>query len=141
MGYKNKSPIKQVWLPLDYDFISSHADTFFEFAKAYIKEYGIDLHDIFELRIVGNERIGIALKVDCVSSYCIGNSYNENFTKYAKYDAIERYDTIDNTESSQILISIMTGDNVYLGFGFSINGNGQGINTTLDDLVVELHEI
>lgn len=149
MGYKTNSPCKQVWLPLDYDFIFEHTGhtesdntSFRQFAFAYKEKYGIDLHDIFELKSDSDrDYIYISLKVDVLSSYNAGTMLDSDVdTRFSNFNSVYKYEHYNNSEPLEklIVIGVGVGD---LWHGFTIMSNGEGLATTLDDLYVILFEI
>ena len=136
MSYKTNSPVKQIWLPLDYDWIFAVASSeisFAEFSKAYRESYGIDLHDVFKLSKVDGGRIGCGLKSGLIGSYIVND-----FTEYALTNGIYWYSTSEiQDQNPAALLRVYCGDDHVLGYGFNIYLPAQGTTiNSIDDLEV-----
>ena len=150
MGYKNNSPVKQVWLPLEYDFIDEHdTDDFGTFSKAYKEKYGIDLHDIFLLNKFEESdttNFNIGLKVDLVGAYNHGNLRGNVYLKgkMAIGNAVEyNFYLSQQMERDVELVTVIVSDktdNVGFGFKFILPAIGRTINS-IDDLTIHFYEI
>jgi len=142
MGYEANSPVKQIWLPLEYSFIDgSESGTFGNFAKEYKKKYGIDLHDIFGyIHDAEQHKNGIYIKENSlISSYSVGNDYFKGH--FVTPNAV--LEVIDNeqftTESTLLRLGVVT-NGVQRGFGVTFQ-TGQTEVDSIDDLIVHLYEI
>lgn len=148
MGYKVNSPIKQVWLPLSYEWLN-HIGTksFKDFAVAYKKEYGIDLHDLFDLK-QSEDGYYINIKGNyLISTYVAGQSLDGYVnTKMVNAFGISQYSRKKQQESSDVLMSITirSTDSAELEFahGFSIlvPATGTEVNS-INDLLVGIYEL
>ena len=142
MGYEINSPVKQVWLPLDYEFIKDNTNTTFSvFSELYREKYGIDLHDIFTLNKNGNS-YHISLNCDLVGSYNVGYLDDSIKTKLAENNAIRVLDDVSQSEIEDIvLLRVGIGNNNF-GHGFDIKlPVSSVVINSVDDLIVVLFEI
>ena len=145
MGYEINSPVKQVWLPIDYLFIQDNFDNNFgDFAKAYKEKYGIDLHDIFEL-IDDGTYYTIKIKGCILSTYNVGLITDSLNLNIINVDGIIKYNRVDKEDYGAILISFgvqipfvspMCGQSITI----QIPSEGIEVNS-IDDLWVGYEEI
>lgn len=72
-GYEIQSPAKEIWLPLDYGWISEwpKPKTLQEFTEMYREKYGIDISELIAL----NERDKEIAFIGNISAYAIDNNY------------------------------------------------------------------
>ena len=140
MGYEINSPVKQLWLPLEYDLINSYdGDKFRNFAKEYKEKYGIDLHDIFELIHSGDE-YRINIKFNCVIGCYAVPSQGYNIT-LARPQIIESISSGSGFDFHDDLLKVQVSDNGNnVGFGFGVRF-GATEPTNIDDLDIILFEI
>ena len=144
MSYKTNSPVKQVWLPLDYAWLNEvigGTNTFGNFSKAYKEQYGIDLHDLLDLNIDGNN-FSLNRKVDLLGTYNVGKLDNIIKTKYANTDGTAGITFNSQGEYPKTLMTIFCGDFVNFCHGFSIYlpVTGTPVNS-IDDLEITLYEV
>ena len=148
MSYKNQPPVKQVWLPIDGDFIDDHKnETFAVFSKNYKDEYGIDLHDLFELASDVDDAgsFGVHVKGNvCIGAYnATKKSHGNTYSFYpANPYAIGVFNYIEQSEDIEHLLSIdLTGLNREVGLGFFISLPATGTTVeSIDDLLIGLHD-
>lgn len=143
MGFENRSPVKQVWLPLDYDFIGEY-NNFGAFSKAYLEKYGIDLHDILEL-VKENDTFYIKSKVDLLGAYNIGLLGGGLDCKMAVPNAMIYNASQGQIEEPNTFFTLYIGTTSQLtqvGHGFSLllPAIGTAVNS-IDDLIVGLYEV
>lgn len=148
-GYVNQSPLKQVWLPLDYDWLNQVIDgsvNFKNFAEAYKKQYGIDLHDVLKLNINGSS-YSIGSKVDVLSAYSVGKLDGVVDTKASIFNALAIKQQSEQGETSAILaqVAVVTADyNVSANFGHGIYLRLPATSTpvnSIDDIEIVVFEI
>ena len=141
MGYEINSPVKQVWLPLDYEFIKDNTNTTFSvFSELYREKYGIDLHDIFTLNKNRNAYY-ISLNCDLVGAYNVGYLDGSIKTKLAENNAIRDLDNGSQSEIEDIvLLRVGIGNEFGHGFDIKLPVSSVVINS-VDDLIVVLFEI
>lgn len=143
MSYKTKSPVKQIWLPIEYSFLEEYArngKTFKIFSDAYKKEYGIDLHDLFKLCKDNNDRLYISLPEAIIGSYTNSITFapNSNFYTPQAIKAIGRGLEGSNTKLIDIGVEpYVVGDS---GFGFNIITEQNISVDSIDDLIVYMWE-
>lgn len=152
MGYKINSPIKQVWLPLDYDWLFETLEEqpkFGEFAEKYKEKYGIDLHDILELNTFEQEDntvIACSPKQSLlVGAYTVNGMYGKDYVdiRLSVADAIEnlRNTTIGQQEAQPILTIAASDPMRGVGVGFIISLPADSTaDIVIDDLLVSLNE-
>ena len=147
MGYDISSPIKQVWLPLDYTFISENAGDARTFIKKYKEKFGIDLHDLFELVSLLPDYYSIRLKEKLIGAYCDNENNYQNLYigNLARTNAIKEYSNMQYIEDSETIatllsIEIKSGDDNW-GYGFRFCCPENKRPNTIDDLNIELVEI
>lgn len=148
MGYEAHSPVKQVWLPLNKEWIVQVASgglSFGDFAKLYKEKYGIDLHDILELHVDGDE-FQVISKVDLLGAYNVPTNDSEYAlnSKMAQPNAIRNIESWPQPQSEPSLLMVIgLADHSEAFFvGFTINL--PAVNTTIssiDVLLVRAFEI
>ena len=141
MGYETPNVVKEIYLPLDYNFIYEHDQiTFKNFSELYKKEYGIDLHDVFELKhdLERNEyyvRLKTPLKL---FTYGIGNVYvnMQNLVAFGIHNTVTA--SIPETGTTE-LMNVGCGIMGAAGYGIKIC-LGTTAPTSIDDLLIESFE-
>lgn len=143
MSYKTNSPVKQVWLPIDSTWLGEvigGTNTFGNFSKAYKERYGIDLHDLFELKIKGSV-FYLCTKIDLIGSYLV----NDLFLRFARYNGVEINTTGNSQEPTPVVFLIVSCTDLAkqaFGYGFNIVLPVQATPVnSIDDLEVTLYEI
>lgn len=141
MRYETHTPTKEIYLPMNYKFINDHdQNTFKEFAKDYKNEYGIDLHDLFDLKLKSNNEYYIVFKTTYkLFAYSISDDTFQsikNMVAFAIHDI--EYSKIPESGTTPIL-NIGCGLAHNLGYGFKITLPNSMPNS-IDDLFVELLE-
>ena len=147
MGYEVNSPVKQVWLPLDYHWLEEvlrdNEMKFGAFAEKYKEKYGIDLHDIFESHKNVDDQYYIGLKVDSICTYGAGIVDNVFETKLSDFSPFINFSPTKQSEAEASLLLVevanKTGDFGH-GFEFILPVTGNTIND-IDDINVVLYEI
>ena len=137
---------KEVYLPVNYDFISNNAvDIFGNFAELYKQEYGIDLHDLFELKKNADNNYYIHQK-NTSKIYAVGfkeGVYNE-YDNLAMPAIVQTRATVDST-SNLIVIGLCTrieGGALIGGYGFRLRLSADNLTpASIDELDVLLWEI
>lgn len=144
MSYKTNSPVKQVWLPIDYSWLTEvigGANTFGNFSKAYKERYGIDLHDLFELKI-DEFTFTCSVKVDLLGTYNVDkNNYETSFA--LPNGVIEFRQGLTQGEDRYVLAAIGikdSFDNFACGFKINLPVEQTPVNS-IDDLEVTLYEL
>lgn len=139
MGYEINSPVKQIWLPLDADWLVRHSDTHFkEFSELYKEKYGIDLHDIFAL-VKMDVKYAINIKVDLIGAYSVGLLDQDLKTKFASPQAVTHYESLEQGDSAHALITITVGStDVAHGFSISLPSKDNEVNS-IDDLLISAY--
>lgn len=142
MGYETNSPVKQVWLPMDYQFIDNHAGSFKDFADAYKEKYGIDLRSFLKLIKIDNDYSVIITENVLLSSYRAGDGfYPTKGMHLVKSNAIAGISTmLQFAPGDQLIAFTISDSNNQQGFGFEIVF-GDEAPATIDDLAVVLYEI
>lgn len=143
MGYEIQSPVVQVWLPYDIDyFIEHNGETFGVFAKNYQEKYGIDLHDIFGLKIENDEHT-IILKKELIGLNLVNGMNEVSIQKWAVSNAIHEFVShAAQSEAIQVLVNFAFGDNTNFSYGFNISLPVKGTSVvTIDDLIVQAYEM
>jgi hypothetical protein len=147
MGYEAHSPVKQVWLPIDYNFIDDHGgDSFLEFSNAYKEKYGIDLHNIFELDKNTSKQFYIRFKNCYISAYAVGNDFGTDGEKASlvSVDAVKAYSTNEqDAENEKLLLTIAAAvgvDGYGYGFRIALPSTSSRLVNTIDDLHISLVE-
>lgn len=145
MGYVNNSPVKQIWLPLEYDFVDGHnSESFKDVAIDYKERYGIDLYDVFGLYKIGDSDYLVYTKYDLTGAYVVGGYYGVTPCKMAKPDAVTGLLYSGRQDSQpKPLVAISVGD--YWGdsgFGFQISLPPASTQiSSIDDLLIQKYEI
>jgi hypothetical protein len=147
MGYEINSPVKQVWLPLDYAFLSeqlSTSITFGEFSKIYQKKYGIDLHDVFFMIRSGQNELGVGSKIDLVGTYTIGRLDDYIDTKLALNNGLTMLNAPRaQSEQSSTLLQVMIDVRGTVGHGFQITLPPLSLGDVecIDDFIIDFVEL
>lgn len=140
MGYQVPNIEKEIYLPLDTDFIYEHDHTTFKnFAELYKKEYGIDLHDLFELKQNDDNEFYVILKTPYkLFTYSISDAYGE--VKNLVALGVHKVTSSPVPSGSTVeLIVIGCGIANDMGYGFQIC-LGTTVPTSIDDLLIEMKE-
>lgn len=144
MGYEINSPVKQVWLPLDYGFLSEFVGgTFGEFSKEYQKKYGIDLHDIFILTKTADNEFVIGSKIDLVGTYNIDLLNNIVKTKIALTNGLATMTAAQQSDQVATLLVVYVGVGIDIAHGFTFvlpTLEEREVNS-IDDISIGLYEI
>lgn len=145
MGYEINSPVKQIWLPLDYNFLSEllsgDDDIYFgDFNKEYQKKYGIDLHDVFGLGKTEGNSFFLILKNDLTGTYNIGKLNGIATTKYANTSGVRGLQSTGQTESQNTLATIAVGvDEFEHGFDIYLPRTSEREVNSIDDLIIKFY--
>lgn len=144
MGYEINSPVKQVWLPLDYNFIAEHAGEFFgDFSKSYQEKYGIDLHDVFFMNKNGNNEISVGSKIDLLGTYSVGDVASIYKTKIALSNGLKTITKSiqDEDPHDMLIVYVGVGTDTAHGFDLVLQSLSEGEVKSIDDLIVDLFEL
>lgn len=129
MGYETPLVVKEVYLPLEYDFIFNNNLSFGEFAKLYKEKYGIDLHDIFELVSDGNSNPAyfVRLKFPCKIYVVALGDYKLGKSAILVQEGIKAMNVLCMTSADRNLLDIginytktLISNLLDEGFGFSL---------------------
>lgn len=140
MGYEIKSPTKQIWLPLDYQFIHDEDNqNFKEFAQVYKEKYGIDLHELFELSHVENDYF-VKLKNPLIGAYSVGKFGGDYPNEIALTNAVNAVNPRGFPSNDPLLNICVSTLDANTGHGFILK-MGETAPQTIDDLIVKPFEI
>lgn len=119
MGYEINSPVKQIWLPFDYTFMSKRSGYLFsDFASDYKEKYGIDLHDLFEF-----SRDESTIQVVPKTGYIIGAYTTRSFEGGASTSNSIKNVSAGAQDTDQLCV-----------FGIMLQDSGFNIAITIDTM-------
>lgn len=117
MGYKNNSPVKKIWIPLEYEWLGVNATggNFLQFNEIYKEKYGIDLTEIVKL-----DDNRIVIEGD-VSTYIIPDGvYTISYVDNSPLDAQGAWASGDSGAVSRLMVTDK-GENIGFGIQFEIS--------------------
>lgn len=134
MGYSANSPVKKIWIPLEYDWLQEYVvgENFSEFNEAYKKKYGIDLTEIVKL-----DTDYIVIEGD-VSTYAIADStYFVSYVDNKPWNMVSGYESGNSDAISQLLIADERGE---YGFGLQFKIS-KSVDVKYENILVELVQL
>lgn len=145
MGYKMPIVCKEIYLPLDYDWIFEHAGekSFADFSADYKAEYGVDLHDLFKLRKNDDNLYVLDIKTPS-KIYSVGVGGYPDLLNKVMMGVFDRNEVNAITQSilTIAVFECSTSNQTLYGYGFSVRLSADNLTPkSMDELVVDSYEL